>query len=145
MELVTSDVRGYKNKVRNRMRNGEDFYRSAKSMLGGRIHKKLTAKTTWYRKRKSSDNDTEIETFAGLNANGLPDEPLRKRKRSEDDQQSHTDGQQHHHLHGVGVTKDKEAGIGHGSAASKDPIRIVRSGRVDKGTNKPNKTPETKL
>ena len=51
MELVTSGVRGYKNKVRNRMRNGEDFYRSAKSTLGGRIHKKLTAKTTWYRKR----------------------------------------------------------------------------------------------
>ena len=97
MELVTSGVRGYKNKIRNRLKNGEDFYRSAKSTLGGRIQKKLTAKTTWYRKRKSSDIENENETFAGLNANGLHDEPLRKRKRSEDDQTGHNGCQHHHH------------------------------------------------
>ena len=51
MELVTSGVRGYLNKIKNRLKNGEEFYRSARSTLGKRIHKKLTEKTSWYRKR----------------------------------------------------------------------------------------------
>ena len=81
--MDTSGIRGFKNKGLNRERNGEDFYRSARSTLGKRIHKKLTKKPSWYRKRKSSE--IVEQTFVGLNANGLPDKPLRKRKRSEDD------------------------------------------------------------
>ena len=45
MELVTSGVRGMMSKIRNREKNGEAFYRSARSTLGKRIHKKLTEKT----------------------------------------------------------------------------------------------------
>jgi pyruvate/2-oxoacid:ferredoxin oxidoreductase alpha subunit len=69
MELVTSGVRGFMNKQVNRKKNGEEFYRSAKKTMGKRIHKKLTEKTNWYRKKK--ENDTE-RNFVGLNANGLP-------------------------------------------------------------------------
>ena len=59
--------------------------------MGKRIHKKLTEKTNWYRKKK--ENDTK-RNFIGLNANGLPDAPIRKRKRSEDE------GMHHHQLVG---------------------------------------------
>ena len=45
MELVTRGVRGMLSKIKNRERNGEAFYRSARSTLGKRIHKKLTEKT----------------------------------------------------------------------------------------------------
>ena len=44
MELVTSGVRGFLNKLKNREKNGEEMYRSARSTLGKRIHKKLTEK-----------------------------------------------------------------------------------------------------
>ena len=46
------------------------MYRSAKSTLGKRIYKKLTEKTTWYRKRKMSEKEPN---FVGLNDNCLHD------------------------------------------------------------------------
>ena len=52
MELVNSGVRGFMNRKVNREKNGEDFYRSSKKTMGKRNQKKLTEKTTWYRKRK---------------------------------------------------------------------------------------------
>jgi hypothetical protein len=82
MELVTSGAKGYQNKIQNRIKNGEDLYRSARSTLSKRIHKKLTKKTNWYRKRKTSEQ--QESNFVRLNANGLPDEPMNKRKRSVD-------------------------------------------------------------
>ena len=69
-ELVKSGVVGYKNKIKNRRKNGQPFYRSAKSTLGGRIRKKLTEKNNWYKKKNS---EGQMGAFRGLNANGRPD------------------------------------------------------------------------
>ena len=51
-ELVTSGVKGFKNKVKNRKKNGQPLYRNAKSTLKGRIKKKLVEKTSWYKQKK---------------------------------------------------------------------------------------------
>jgi hypothetical protein len=51
---LSKGVRGYLNKVKIRRKNGEEFYRSARSSLGKMIHKKLTEKTSWYRKRMTA-------------------------------------------------------------------------------------------
>ena len=69
-ELVTSGVVGFRNKIKNRERNGQPFYRCAKATLGGRIRKKLTERNTWYKKKSS---DGQMAAFRGLNANGKPD------------------------------------------------------------------------
>ena len=44
MELLTSGVKGYQNKIKNRIKNEEDFYRSAMSTLSKRMYKKLKEK-----------------------------------------------------------------------------------------------------
>ena len=132
MELVTSGVRGFINKKINRDKNGEDFYRSAKKTLGKRIQKIFTEKTTWYRKRKASETE---QTFVGLNANGLPAEPMRKRKGSEDG------GQHHHHQVGGDTMAQEprspqqphvEEGRVNGMNASKglETIKKIKTGRV---------------
>ena len=73
-ELIQSGVVGFNNKVKNRKKNGQPFYRTAKSTLGGRIRKKLTEKSSWYRKKK---NDGQRSTFKGLNRNGKPEKQPR--------------------------------------------------------------------
>jgi hypothetical protein len=121
------------------------MYRSARSTLGKRIHKKLTEKTTWYRKRKEGEKE---QNFVGLNANGLPDEPLRKRKRSEDD------GDVHHHQQVGGDTMahqpktnlnphQAQESTDHGKVASKaqGKIKKIKAGKVEK---KKKKQPEIK-
>ena len=52
-ELIKSGVVGFNNKIKNRQKNGQPFYRCAKSTLGGRIRKKLTEKTNWFKKKSS--------------------------------------------------------------------------------------------
>ena len=117
------------------------MYRSAKSTLGKRINKKLTEKTTWYRKRRDSENEKE-QTFAGLNANGLPDEPIRKRKRSDGSEAQH----RHPQVGGDIMAHQPEAhpphgqdGTHHGSKASKElgKIKKIKTGKVEKKKKKP--------
>ena len=137
---MTSGVRGYLNKLKNRDKNGEEVYRSARSTLGKRINKKLTEKTTWYRKRRESENEKE-QNFVGLNANGLPDEPIRKRKRSEGSEAQH----RHPHVGGDTMAHQPEAhpphgqdGTHHGSKASKElgKIKKIKTGKVEKKKKK---------
>ena len=66
-ELIRSGVMGYNNKIK---KNGQPFYRCAKSTLGGRIKKKWTERNRWYKKRGS---EGQMGNFKGLNANGKPD------------------------------------------------------------------------
>ena len=56
-EAVTCGLVGFRNKVEKRKTMGEDFYRSAASTLKSRVKKKLTAKTSWYKKRKTGEEN----------------------------------------------------------------------------------------
>ena len=76
-ELVVSGVVGYQNKVRNRTKNNQPFYRCAKSTLGSRIRKKLTEKNNWYKKKSSGG---QMGAFKGLNRDGKPDRKGLKRQ-----------------------------------------------------------------
>ena len=69
-EIIKSGVLGYNNKIKNRKKNGQPFYRPAKSTLGGRIRKKLTEKTSWYKQKKDNGGRS---TFRGLNKSGKPE------------------------------------------------------------------------
>ena len=141
MELVTSGVRGYLNKIKNREKNGEEFYRSAKSTLSKRIYKKLTAKTSWYRQKKS--DEVQGSGFVGLNANGMPDEPMTKKRKRSQDEVTEARGMQHHQRTDDSVNKDNhpatstpgqvdDGGTGSGKQASKEKERLVNKGRVEK-------------
>ena len=102
----------------------------------------MTEKTTWYRERKKSENE---QNFVGLNANGLPDEPMRKRKRSEED------GAEHHHQQAGGdnFAQQPDGHLhhqleqDHGKIASIEvgKIKKIKNGKVEK---KKNKIPEIK-
>ena len=55
-------IRGYKNKILRRKREGQGFFRPAKKTLAKRVKKKLMDKTNWYKKTKSvEDQVTECE------------------------------------------------------------------------------------
>ena len=70
-DLLTSGVTEYRNKIKNRKKNGQPFYRSAKSTLGMRSRKKLTEKSNWYRKKKTG-SEGQVPAFRGLNVDGRP-------------------------------------------------------------------------
>ena len=62
-EGVISGIKGWKRKHMRRERDKIDFYRGAKSTLAGRVRKKLTEKTNWYKKkRKREDEEEERKT-----------------------------------------------------------------------------------
>ena len=61
-EIVVSGLRGFKNKIRRRIREGQPFYRPARKTLSMRVRKKLTEKNTWYKKtgrKKGEDGDSD--------------------------------------------------------------------------------------
>ena len=59
-EGVISGIKGWKRKHQRRERDGQQFYRSARSTLAMRTKKKLTEKTSWYKnKRKRHDEEGE--------------------------------------------------------------------------------------
>ena len=49
-------MRGYRNKILRRKREGQGFYRPAKKTLAKRVKKKLMDKTNWYKKTKSVED-----------------------------------------------------------------------------------------
>ena len=57
-EVVISGMKGWKSKMKRRVLTGR-MYRSAKSTLPTRCRKKLTEKTSWYRKRKRMEDEEE--------------------------------------------------------------------------------------
>ena len=55
-EIIESGLRGYLRKLKNASATGSPLYRPAASTLKGRLKKKLTEKTSWYKKKPQSTN-----------------------------------------------------------------------------------------
>jgi hypothetical protein len=62
-EITVSGLKGWKNKIKRRAKEGKGFYRTAKSTLKTRVKKKLLEKETWYKqpKRKHQEDDSDLE------------------------------------------------------------------------------------
>ena len=60
-EVVCSGVIGWKRKILRREREQQGFYRHGKSTLKSRNKKKLLEKTTWFRERKRSEMEDEMQ------------------------------------------------------------------------------------
>ena len=58
-DITCSGLKGWKKKKRTRKRKRIEFYRSAKSTLREREHKKLTEKTTWYREKDTDEEGVQ--------------------------------------------------------------------------------------
>ena len=58
-EGVISGLKGWKRKCVRRERDGVDFYRSGRSTLGARTKKKLTEKSTWYKKKRKREEEED--------------------------------------------------------------------------------------
>ena len=70
-----------------RERDGVEFYRSARSTLGARVKKKLTEKSSWYKKkRKREEEDVDEEN---IEKGSSP----RKRKRGEETERKDASGE----------------------------------------------------
>ena len=67
-EIIVSGIRGFKNKVERRKREGQPFYRHAKKTLAARVKKKLLGKTSWYKDK----NNKEATGEAGNTRPGSP-------------------------------------------------------------------------
>ena len=78
-------------KQQRRKKAGTSFYRSAKQTLSSRIRKKLTEKTSWYKKRKNDENSEQKQKFEGTYAskenakNSADNEPPRNPETSRQD------------------------------------------------------------
>ena len=57
-EVILCGMKGWKTKMGRRQKEGK-MYRSARSTLVSRCKRKLTAKTTWYKKKKGMENEEE--------------------------------------------------------------------------------------
>ena len=56
-EVIVSGIRGYRNKIKRRKKEGKPFYRPARQTLSARVRKKLMEKQTWYKKTRNEDED----------------------------------------------------------------------------------------
>ena len=54
-DIIVSGLKGYLRKAERRKLAGERFYRKASETLKGRMKKKLTAKTTWFKKKRRKE------------------------------------------------------------------------------------------
>ena len=62
-EFIVSGIKGFKNKQKNRQKEGKGFYRKDKDTLSLRVKKKLVEKTSWYRGReRKSGLERDYET-----------------------------------------------------------------------------------
>jgi hypothetical protein len=105
-------------------------------------------KTSWYKQKKKTEEKTS--SFVGLNANGLPDKPLtRKRKRtiSESNQTSKDQNQEqgqdcdNNKNCDTGTSASKEVS---GKGACKTPAGKVKNGMIEKKKKVQSQKPETK-
>ena len=58
-EIIVSGILGWKRKIERRKREGTKFYRSAKTTLASRCRRKLTAKSTWFKRKRGEEDDEE--------------------------------------------------------------------------------------
>ena len=63
--IIESGLKGYETKLEKSSRTGESIHRSAKSTQGARIRKKLTEKSTWFRKKKVENAEDKRRAGAG--------------------------------------------------------------------------------
>ena len=64
---MVGGIKGWKNKIRRREKEGKGFYREGKGTLKQRVTKKLLEKETWYKqKRRDDDDDEEFPTMGGI-------------------------------------------------------------------------------
>ena len=118
--------------------SGLPFYRCAKSTLGGRIKKKLTEKTNWFKKKSS---DGQGPRFGGLNANGKPD--VKPTKWAEQKVgYGGINAMESKKRNRSGNLKENNGEGTNGKQACKSPPRNVKAGRVEKA--KPKAKPEVK-
>jgi hypothetical protein len=68
-EIIVSGIRGFRNKVERRKREGQPFYRHAKKTLASRVKKKLLGKTSWYKDNNNKD-DTGMASTTGPRSSG---------------------------------------------------------------------------
>ena len=54
-EIISSGLKGYENKIERRKRARENFYRKGVETLEERTRKKLTEKTSWFKKKKRKE------------------------------------------------------------------------------------------
>ena len=54
-EIISSGLKGYENKIERRKRAKENFYRKGIETLEERTRKKLTEKTSWFKKKKNKE------------------------------------------------------------------------------------------
>ena len=55
-EMVVAGVLGWRRKIQRRKKEGSNFYRTANSTLAKRCKKKLTEKSTWYKRKRTEDD-----------------------------------------------------------------------------------------
>ena len=78
-EAIVCGIKGWKRKCMRRERDGVEFYRSGRSTLGTRTKKKLTEKSSWYKKkRKRDEEENEDENHA--NREHEKESPTKKKR-----------------------------------------------------------------
>ena len=60
-EIIEAGLKGYESKREKCLKNGTDLHRSAQSTVKTRFMKKLTAKTSWFRKGKKKELEKKVK------------------------------------------------------------------------------------
>ena len=92
-EGVVSGIKGWKRKHERRARDGISFYRGAKSTLAGRVKKKLTEKTSWYKKKRKRGDEEEPHgenKSKGISDREETESPRKKRRKEKRDEEKPT-------------------------------------------------------
>ena len=63
--IITNGIKGYENKLRRCKQDGRKLHRSSIDSQGARIRKKLLAKSNWFRKKKSKEENAREPTNKG--------------------------------------------------------------------------------
>ena len=58
-EMVVAGVLGWKRKILRRKKEGTEFYRTAKSTLASRCKRKLTEKSTWFKRKRTEEDEDD--------------------------------------------------------------------------------------
>ena len=72
-EIITSGIRGWKNRLQKRLESGQENYRPARKTLLARTKKKLLSRETWYKNELKDKNDPCQDKIN--KDNGLPGGP----------------------------------------------------------------------
>ena len=94
-QVIVSGIRGWKTRIENRARKGQEIYRLAHSTTRAREYKKLLGKETWY-KEQEHDKEPAQEwlTTKNLASQRVP-EPWDKNQQGRKDKKSHTSKNEH--------------------------------------------------